>query len=158
MPTADSLNFLAADPSGISAYWGWIVVGAFVVIGLLLIGRNDVKRFSLKRTWAISGVCFAESIRRKVLWLTPLAMIAVILITQFERALDEQDALRQTVKFCLFATGTVIILTRDGDTAKRTDLRPIDDLTKYIAAAVKAVAGGASATAAKQAADAVVTA
>jgi hypothetical protein len=54
--------------------------------------------------------------------------------------------------------GTVIILTRDGDTAKRTDLRPMDDLTKYIAAAVKAVAGGASATAAKKAADAVATA
>jgi hypothetical protein len=44
--------------------------------------------------------------------------------------------------------GTVVILTRDGESSKRTDLPEID-LSKYIEAAVKAVSGGASATAAK---------
>ena len=48
--------------------------------------------------------------------------------------------------------GTIVILTRDGDTAKRTDL-PEVDVGKYIAAALKAVGGGASASAAKTAAD-----
>ena len=51
--------------------------------------------------------------------------------------------------------GTVIILTRNGDTAKRTDLPEID-LSKYVAAAVTAVSGGVAAGAAKKSADAAI--
>ncbi len=40
--------------------------------------------------------------------------------------------------------GTVVILTRDGDKAQRTDL-PTDKLSDYVAAALGAVSGGASA-------------
>jgi hypothetical protein len=53
--------------------------------------------------------------------------------------------------------GTVIILTRDGETSKRTDIADVD-LSKYIAEAVKAVSGGASATSAKASAEALIAA
>ena len=92
-------------------YWGIIVAAVIVVVGLFIIGIGDTKRFSITRAWAISGVCFDESIRKRVLWITPLAIIGVIGITQFQRALDEQDAIRQSVKICLFATGIVVMLT-----------------------------------------------
>ena len=48
--------------------------------------------------------------------------------------------------------GTVIVLTRDGEMSKRSDLDDVD-LSKYIGEAVKAVSGGASAAAAKTAAE-----
>jgi hypothetical protein len=105
-------NFrVLADLQWLSDNWGWIATSAIAVFGLLIVGFADTRRFSLTRTWAISGVCFDESIRKKVLWITPLAIIAVIGITQFQRAIDEQDAVRQSVKICLFATGLVVILT-----------------------------------------------
>jgi hypothetical protein len=100
-----------ADASWFSDNWGWIVGGFIVVVGLLGFGWRELSRFSIRRAWAISGVCFAESIRKRVLWITPLAILGVIVVTQLERAYDEADAIRQTVKFCLFATGLVVILT-----------------------------------------------
>lgn len=90
---------------------GLIVAGAIVVIGLLVIGLKDVLRLSLTRIWAVSSVVFAESIRKKVLWVTPLAIIGVILVSQFQKPVDELDAIRQTIKFCLFATGMLVTLT-----------------------------------------------
>jgi hypothetical protein len=51
--------------------------------------------------------------------------------------------------------GTVVILTRNGETSKRTDLADVD-LSKYIGEAVRAVSGGAAATAAKNAAEAAI--
>jgi hypothetical protein len=90
--------------------WGWLVVALILIYGLLIVGASDVMRFSLKRAWAISGVCFAESIRKRVLWITPLAIVGVIGISQFQRALDEQDAVRQSLKICLFATALVVML------------------------------------------------
>src|SRR3989442_560281 len=63
------------------------------------------------RRWgmcAISSVSFRESIRRRVLLITPLAIVGVILVSQLQRPIDEADAIRQTVKFCLFATGLVV--------------------------------------------------
>jgi len=48
--------------------------------------------------------------------------------------------------------GTVVILTRDGEQSRRSDLPEID-LAKYIESAVRAVSGGASAGAAKTAAE-----
>jgi hypothetical protein len=100
-----------ADTQWLSDNWGWIATSAIAVFGLLIVGFADTRRFSLTRAWAISSVCFAESIRKRVLWITPLAIIAVIGITQFQRAIDEQDAVRQSVKICLFATGLVVMLT-----------------------------------------------
>jgi hypothetical protein len=100
-----------ADGSWISNNWGWLIAAGVVVLGLGIFGPGDTRRFSLKRTWAISSVCFAESIRKRILWITPLAIIGVIGITQFQRAFDEQDAVRQSVKICLFATGLVVVLT-----------------------------------------------
>ncbi|MDP9175357.1 MAG: ABC transporter permease [Planctomycetota bacterium] len=100
-----------ADANWFTDNWGWIVGGLIVGIGLIGFGRREVTHFSLRRTWAISGVCFSESIRKRVLWITPLAILGVIVVTQLERAFDEADAIRQTIKFCLFASGMVVILT-----------------------------------------------
>lgn len=92
-------------------YTGWIVAALIVVVGLFVLGFSDVARFSFRRAWAISGVCFDESIRKKVLWITPLAIIAVLVIAQLQRGQDELDLIRQTVKYCLFATGAVVVIT-----------------------------------------------
>ncbi|HEX4056487.1 MAG TPA: ABC transporter permease subunit [Tepidisphaeraceae bacterium] len=91
--------------------WGWLVVALIVIFGLFVAGASDVMRFSFTRVWAISGVCFDESIRKRVLWITPLAIVGAIGITQFQRALDEQDAVRQSLKVCLFATAVVVMLS-----------------------------------------------
>lgn len=48
--------------------------------------------------------------------------------------------------------GTVVILSRDGDKSKRSDLSEME-LSKYISEAVKAISGGASAEAVKAAAE-----
>lgn len=48
--------------------------------------------------------------------------------------------------------GTVVILTRDGQQSSRSDLAEMD-LSKYIGAAMQALSGGASATAAKTVAE-----
>ncbi|HMB95605.1 MAG TPA: ABC transporter permease subunit, partial [Tepidisphaeraceae bacterium] len=89
----------------------WFIPAAIVLLGLVVYGFRDLLRFSIKRAWAISGVCFDESIRRRVLWITPLAILGVVLVTQFQRPSDEQDAIRQTTKFALFAAGMVVTIT-----------------------------------------------
>lgn len=115
----DMMQFLAqsghftAAASIFTDYAGWWVCLIAVVVGLVILGWRDVSYFSLKRVWAISSVNFSESIRRKVLWITPLAILGVIIVAQLQRPIDEQDALRQTIKFSIFATGllvTIIIL------------------------------------------------
>src|SRR5262245_43798335 len=78
---------------------------AIVLIGLFVVGLKDLVRFSLIRAWAISSVCFAQSIRRKVLWITPLVIAGVLVVAQFQKPIDQQDAIRQTTVYCLFATG-----------------------------------------------------
>ncbi|MBC8107888.1 MAG: hypothetical protein H7Z14_14970, partial [Anaerolineae bacterium] len=89
----------------------WFIAGLIVVVGLFFYGFKDVRRFSLKRVWAISGVNFAESIRRRVLWITPLAILGVIVVSQLQHPVDEQDAIRQTTKFALFASGLLVTVT-----------------------------------------------
>ena len=114
MSAAWILNTLAdetASSTWLSDNFAWLLAAAFVFIGLFIVGFRDVIRFSWTRTWAISGVCFAESIRKKVLWITPLAIFGIIAVTQFEHAADQRDAIHQTVKYSLFATGMVVILT-----------------------------------------------
>src|SRR5687767_7515211 len=81
-----------------------------VVVGLLVIGLGDVLRFSWTRVWAISGVNYTQSLRRRVLWITPLVIVGVIVVSQFQKAVDPQDAIRQTTMFCLFATGMLVVL------------------------------------------------
>jgi hypothetical protein len=84
---------------------------AVVIVGLAFVGRADVPRFSWQRVWAISGVCFAESVRRRILWIVPLAIVGLIAVVQLQQPNDEQDAIRQTTKFCLFASGLVVVLS-----------------------------------------------
>jgi ABC-type transport system involved in multi-copper enzyme maturation permease subunit len=96
--------------SFIQAHLGWFVAAAIVLIGLLVFGFRDTLRFSLSRAWTISGVTFDEAIRRKVLWITPLAMLGVIVVSQLQRPFDELDAVQQTIKFSLFATALVLVV------------------------------------------------
>lgn len=98
-------------PAFVSQNLPWFIAGLIVVVGLLIYGLKDVLRFSLKRVWAISSVNFAESIRRRVLWITPLAILGVIVVSQLQHPVDEQDAIRQTTKFCLFASGLLVTVT-----------------------------------------------
>lgn len=81
-----------------------------VVVGLVVFGWRDLARFSWTRVWAIATVCFQQSIRRRVLWITPLVIVGVILVSQFQRAVDAQDAIRQATMYSLFATGMLVML------------------------------------------------
>src|SRR5262247_1861464 len=92
-------------------YAPWLVAGAIVLIGLFAIGIRDTLRFSIRRAWAISSVNFAESIRRRVWVIVLLAIPAVVIVSQLQHPIDEQDAIRQTTKFCLFAAGLVVTVT-----------------------------------------------
>jgi hypothetical protein len=76
----------------------------------LAMGWRDFARISPKRIWAIGSVCFRESMRRRVLWITPLAMLGIIAVSQLSLPSDEEDAIRQTTKYCLFASGIVVVI------------------------------------------------
>src|SRR2546430_824057 len=83
-------------------YAQWWICGVIAVLGIVIYGFKDLIRLSIGRVWAISGVCFAESVRRKIWLITPLAIVGVIVVAQLQRPLDERDAIRQTIKFSLF--------------------------------------------------------
>ncbi|HEX8324846.1 MAG TPA: ABC transporter permease subunit [Tepidisphaeraceae bacterium] len=100
----------AALPAFVTEHAGWFVAGLIVVLGLLVYGLADVLRSRPGRIWAIGGVCFRDAIRRRVLWITPLAMLGIILVGQFQKPFDEQDAIRLTIKVCLFTTGLVVVI------------------------------------------------
>ena len=106
-------NFLATDiiPPWLVENAPWLVPVAVVVLGLGIFGIPDLLRFSPKRIWAISGVCYQESIRRRVLWIIPLAILGLVVVVQLQQPIDEQDAIRETTKFCLFATGMVVVIS-----------------------------------------------
>jgi ABC-type transport system involved in multi-copper enzyme maturation permease subunit len=87
----------------------WIVSLLFVA-GLLIYGFRDVLRLNLGRIWAISSVCFRDAIRRRVLWITPLAMLGIVIVSQLQKPENEQDAIRLTIKFCFFATAVVVMI------------------------------------------------
>ena len=92
---------------------GWFAAGVIVLVALIY-GIPDLVRFGnfgWRRAWAISSVCFAESIRRRVLWITPLAILGVLGVAQFLDPVDPADAIRQTVKVCLFASGLLVTMT-----------------------------------------------
>src|SRR3954471_15074495 len=98
-------------PAFIQENLQWWICGAIAVLGLVVYGFRDLLRLSGGRVYAISSVCFAESVRRRIWLITPLAIIGVIVVSQLQRPLDERDAIRQTIKFCLFATGLLVTIT-----------------------------------------------
>jgi hypothetical protein len=87
----------------------WIIAGIIILLAIA-IGWRDILRLSWMRIWAISSVCFSESIRRRVLLITPIAILGVMIVSQLQRPFDEQDAIRQTTKFALFTTGLVVVI------------------------------------------------
>jgi hypothetical protein len=87
------------------------VFPAFIVLAGLLTGVSDVLRLSPGRVMAIASVCFRESIRRRVLLVVPLAILGVLAVSAFQNPVDPQDAIRQQLKFCLFASGLIVVLT-----------------------------------------------
>ena len=97
-------------PAAANAALGWVVAAAVVVAGLLVYGLTDLQRFSVARTWSLSSVSFRDAVRRRVLWVAPLAMLGVVIVTQLINPTDELDAVRQTIQYCLFATGLVVIV------------------------------------------------
>jgi ABC-type transport system involved in multi-copper enzyme maturation permease subunit len=89
----------------------WVIATVIITVGIFVYGWNDVVRTHWQRVWAISGVCVTESLRRKVLWLTPLAMIGIVVVCQFQVAASPQDVIQQTTKFCLFASAMLVTVT-----------------------------------------------
>lgn len=88
----------------------WVIPAAVVLLGVA-IGRQDLLRLSWARIWAIGGVCYQESIRRRVLWIVPLAILGVMGASAFQKAIDQQDQIRQVIQFSLFATGMLVVMT-----------------------------------------------
>ena len=95
----------------IGDYLVWWLAAIIVIGGLAIFGASEVLRLSLRRMWAISSVNFAESIRRRVLWLTPLAILGVIAVSELQHTRDPQEAIRQTIKYCLFASALLVTVT-----------------------------------------------
>ncbi len=89
---------------------GWITLIIILVAGFI-VGFSDVRRLQWRRIWALSGVCFTESMRRRVLLVTPLAIAGLVVVSQLQQASDDQDAIRQTAKFCVFASGLIVVIT-----------------------------------------------
>jgi ABC-type transport system involved in multi-copper enzyme maturation permease subunit len=88
---------------------GWVLL-AVILIAFVAFGMRDIARLSWARLNAISSVCWNESLRRRVLWITPLAIIGAVVVCQLQNAVDPQDAIRQTTKICLFTAGLVVTL------------------------------------------------
>jgi hypothetical protein len=86
------------------------VAAAAILLAFVAVGIPDLLRLSFRRLWAISSVSFRESVRRRVLWVTPLAMLGIVAVTQLSHPVDEQDAIRQTTKYALFASGIVVVV------------------------------------------------
>jgi ABC-type transport system involved in multi-copper enzyme maturation permease subunit len=102
--------FPLADAAPAGQAVGWITLGIIVIAGLI-VGFGDMRRLQFRRIWALSGVCFTESMRRRVLLVTPLAILGLVVVSQLQQASDDQDAIRQTAKFCIFASGMVVVIT-----------------------------------------------
>ena len=95
----------------VQLYLPWIVSTAIIVLGVFIYGWDDLKRIALSRVWAIAGICQTEALRKKILWVTPLAIIGVIVISQFQGQMAPDDAIRQTTKFSLFASSMLVTIT-----------------------------------------------
>ena len=109
MPALVSLD-AAGALDALIANAGLAVAVAIVIVGLVY-GLRDIRQFHPARVWALSSVSYTDAIRRRVLWVTPVAIVGILAVAQFLDPVDPQDALRQTVKVCLFATGMVVVVT-----------------------------------------------
>ena len=109
MPSLISIPHFLAIPEFLTDNVRWILFGAILLVGLA-IGFRDLLRFSGTRIWAISSVSFSESIRRRVLLITPVAILGIVIVSQLQHPVDAQDAVRQTIKVALFATGMVVVI------------------------------------------------
>ena len=88
-----------------------LALGALVLlVGLFGIGLRDLRRLRPGRALAIAGVAFKESVRRRVLWVTPLAMLGVVALGRFVQGEDAADTLRQLTGYCFLAAGFVAVL------------------------------------------------
>ena len=85
-------------------------VGAIVVLGIFVYGFGDVLRFSLTRVTAIAGVLFKDAVRKRVLYVAPVIMLGIVVVVQLQKPIDELDAIRQTIKASLFASGLMVTL------------------------------------------------
>lgn len=99
-----------SQPHDLVFWLHWIVPVLVIILGLLVYGWSDLIRMHWRRVWAMAGVCVIESLRRRVLWVTPLAMIGVAFVSLYQQAPDAEDAIRQTIKFCVFASGLLITI------------------------------------------------
>ena len=103
---------VAAIPfAAVSWLLPWVIASTIIVLGVFVYGWSDLVRTHWRRVWAISGICVTESLRRKVLWLTPMAMVGIIVVSQFQISAGPQDAIQQTTKFCLFASAMLVTVT-----------------------------------------------
>jgi ABC-type transport system involved in multi-copper enzyme maturation permease subunit len=89
-------------------YWAIPTLIVLICVGL---GYRDMARLRLGRILAIADACYTESIRKKVLLVTPLAILGLIVVVQLQQPATEQDAIRQTTRFCLFASGLLVAVT-----------------------------------------------
>src|SRR5690242_12942934 len=103
-------HLLALLPDTVVLHLGWWLFGISILLGVAF-GVSDMARLSLQRIGAISHVVFVEAWRRRVFWITPVAILGVIIVSQLQQPIDEQDAIRQTTKFCIFATGLLVALS-----------------------------------------------
>src|SRR3954454_13541288 len=104
------MTTLALIPDIVQRHLGWYLFGAILIAGIGF-GLVDIGRLSLRRIGAIASVCYSESIRRRILLITPLAILGIVIVSQLQRPLDEQDVIRQTTKIALFATGLLVAMT-----------------------------------------------
>ena len=85
-----------------------LLAAAVIVIAVVIVGIGDLARLSPVRVLAISGVVVSDAIRRRVLWIAPVAIVGILAVVQFLNPIDPQDAIRQSTKVCLFATGLIV--------------------------------------------------
>ena len=64
-------------PEYVDAHLRWFIAGGLILIAMVVSGFNDLSKLSLYRIRAIASVCFQESIRKRVLWIIPLAIVGV---------------------------------------------------------------------------------
>ena len=105
-----ALPLVATIMESITGYLPLVVAALIVLLCLIIYGGRDLIRLSPLRIRAVASVCFHESVRRRVLWLTPLAILGVVLVSQFQHPLDEQDAVRQATRFCVFTAGLLVVM------------------------------------------------
>ncbi|MEM1011192.1 MAG: ABC transporter permease [Planctomycetota bacterium] len=81
-----------------------------VVGGIGIYGFRDLRRWSLRRAMAVAGLTFREGVRRRALYVVPLAMVATVLLVLLADPRDERQAISQAIRATLFASGLIAIV------------------------------------------------